>query len=124
MNGLTLAKIAKADALLNATHFIIAAKLPDETQITTARVTACLIRLITLAVVRGFGGDWKNRRSNLGKKRATQPKTAFSQDLQIVRVGTLGETFQRTILLFEATRRQEEVLTLLGGVLRRPYPCC
>jgi len=70
MNGLTLAKIAKADALLNATHFIIAAKLPDETQITIAGVTACLIRPITLAVVRGFEGDWKNRRSNLGQKRA------------------------------------------------------
>ena len=46
MNGLTLAKIAKADALLNGTPFIIAAKLPDETQITTAGVSACLIRPI------------------------------------------------------------------------------
>jgi len=49
MNGLTLAKIAKADAPPNATDFIIAAastKLPDETQITTAGVTACLIRPI------------------------------------------------------------------------------
>ncbi|MEO8427009.1 MAG: ATP-binding protein, partial [Verrucomicrobiota bacterium] len=50
MNGLTLAKIAKAEPLLNATHFIIAAagtKLPDETQITTAGVTMCLIRPVT-----------------------------------------------------------------------------
>ena len=107
MNGLTLAKIAKADALINATHFIIAAKLPDETQITTAGVTACLIRPITLAVVRGFGGDWKNRRSNLGQKRAAidscdsrhAAKDGVSQDLQIVRVGPLGETLQRTILV-------------------------
>jgi len=72
-------------------------------------------------------GDGKNRRSNLAQKRAAidscdsrhAAKDGVLAKLQIVRVKPLGETLQRTILSFEAPRR-EEVLRGLVEFCKRP----
>ena len=131
MNGLTLAKIAKADALLNGTHFIIAASFPTKHKSQQRELLPASSGRSQSQLFAALEAIGKTADRISGKKRASidscdsrhAAKDGVSQDLQIVRVGPLGETLQRTILLFEASRR-EEVLTVLGGVLRTHYPCC
>ena len=103
MNGLTLAKIAKAEPLLSATPFIIAAaanNLPNETQITTAGVIACLIRPIRqsnlfASLEKTIGRAAEGTAGKAESRSAIA--TPVAQHLQIVRAGPFGEANQGTI---------------------------
>jgi hypothetical protein len=108
MNGLTLAKIAKAEPLLNATRFIVAAaaqNFPMKRKSQQRELPRGSSDRQTIAVVRGLGkDDWKNRRANLRQKRVAidrcdsrAPNAALAQNLQIVRAGPFGGALQGAI---------------------------